>query len=68
MSSSPSTPPPTTSDAASPGLPQRLGMGWRLHGDGRTVAPGDVVTAVDGEPTPTPEDFLAAAGTPRAAA
>ncbi len=44
MSSSPSTPPPTTSDAASPGLPQRLGMGWRLHGDGRTVAPGDVVT------------------------
>ena len=24
------------------------------------LAPGDVVTAVDGEPTPTPEDFLAA--------
>ena len=42
MSSSPSTPP--HHDAAPPGLPQRLGMGWRLHGDGRTVAPGDVVT------------------------
>ena len=22
----------------------RLGLGWRLHGDGRTVTPGEVVT------------------------
>lgn len=42
MSSSPSTPP--QNDAASPGLAERLGLGWRLHGDGRAVAPGDVVT------------------------
>ena len=26
------------------GVVERLGLNWRLHGDGRHVAPGDVVT------------------------
>ena len=26
------------------GVVERLGLNWRLHGDGKHVAPGDVVT------------------------
>lgn len=31
-------------DPSSSGVLDRLGLNWRLHGDGRHVAPGDVVT------------------------
>lgn len=36
--------PHTPEDATAPDLARRLGLGWRLHGDGKHVAPGDVVT------------------------
>lgn len=48
---SPDHTPPTRHEQQAPreqerrgGVVERLGLNWRLHGDGRHVAPGDVVT------------------------